>query len=501
MRRFRMSSVAAFGAVAAVAVVLGACGGGGDDDGGGGESFEGETVRSEDGRLTVQVPEGAAADGVEVTIALIEDGDLPAELRDSDEFGVVGYELSPDGAEFSEPLTVTFRLDPAELGLDLPKGGVPLGLLLTRDAAGEFESLEGAVLSREDGLVVGRGTMSHFSASFIVWSNEHAVALDPDSVDLAAGETVVAKVLAAQKGGGLIALTELAGFGDGESDRWKATAPFSADHPFQDFEDSIRVEIGCSASTNGVVVSAAYRVLVAPAQWSLGLKDVGLSLMDAGVGIFFGTHPPFIALAGDGICREAVTPGPSPTTAGGSTPTGEGPPRSSRNSFYEIEVRGEIGSAPVNVGDAYNRNGPVPDAAGQLDIIRFDWSPVEGSPDLLQLDVHTAGALGKTVGTILLQIDVAEASSDGNPEDPRIGASLEITDGTASCRLTDVNHSFRSALNPGEACEVAADGHWRVVLNLSDMPPGALAVNLVALPLEGAGAGEDTVTITGITRP
>jgi len=114
------------------------------------------------------------------------------------------------------------------------------------------------------------------------------------------------------------------------------------------------------------------------------------------------------------------------------------------------------------------------------------------------LDVYTAGPLDKTVGTILLQISVAEASSDGNPEDPRIGATLEITDGTASCRL---NHSSRSTLNADEACEVTADGHLRVVLNLSEMPPGALVISLVALPLEGAGAGEDSVTIKGITRP
>ena len=81
MRRFRMSSVAAFAAVAAVAVVLGACGGGGDDDGGGGSSFEGQTVESADGVLTVQVPEGAAADGVEVTIAALSEEDCPRSCR------------------------------------------------------------------------------------------------------------------------------------------------------------------------------------------------------------------------------------------------------------------------------------------------------------------------------------------------------------------------------------------------------------------------------------
>jgi hypothetical protein len=486
MHRRNLTSLRVIALSVLAAVLMAACGGGGDDDTNG-ESFEGETVRSEDGRLTVQVPEGAAADGVEVTIALIEDGDLPAELRDSDEIGVVGYELSPDGAEFSEPLTVTFRLDPAELGLELPEGGVPLGLLLTRDAAGEFESLEGAVLSREDGLMVARGTMSHFSVSFFIWSDEHAVVLDPDSVDLIAGETVFAEALAVEKGDGPvfpIEFSELAGFAKGEGSFWKATAPFSTESLSG---ETVKAAIGCSASTNGVVVSAAYRVEIVP----VGLTE-SLS------GLFFGTRPPFISLEGDGICRGAATPDPSSTAAGGSTPTAQGTPRSSRNSHYEIEVKGADGSAPVNKGDTFNRNGPYPEAAPQLDIVRLDWSPVDGSPDLLQLDVYTAGPLDKTVGTILLQISVAEASSDGNPEDPRIGATLEITDGTASCRL---NHSSRSTLNADEACEVTADGHLRVVLNLSEMPPGALVISLVALPLEGAGAGEDSVTIKGITRP
>ena len=31
---------------------------------------------------------------------------------------MVSYELSPDGAEFSDPLAIEFRVDPTELGLD-----------------------------------------------------------------------------------------------------------------------------------------------------------------------------------------------------------------------------------------------------------------------------------------------------------------------------------------------------------------------------------------------
>jgi hypothetical protein len=471
-----------------IALFVVACGGGGSEDDGDG-SFAGTTVRSEDGRLTVQVPEGAAPDGVEVEIALIEDDDLPAELRDIEGLGVAGYELSPDGAEFSEPLTVTFRLDPAELGLDLLEGAVPLGLLLTRDAAGEFEGLEDAVLSREDGLVVARGAMSHFSPSFVVWSETEAVALTPDSVDLAVGETVEVEVLAALKGGELIPVGRLTGFDNQPGQRWMGTAPFST---MRLGGAGMKAKIECNAPTDDTVIDA-YSVLIAR-------PNVRETLV---AGILFDTFAPLIALAGEGTCRGAATPEASSTAAGGSTPTAQGTPRSSRNSYYEINVSGASGSTEINAGDTFNRLGSVPDAAPQLDLVGLDWTWANGSPDLLQLDVHTAGPLDEAVGSILLQIDiVGETPPGGDPvDDLRLGAGLEITDGAVLCSLTDVSRRLRYELEPGEACEVAADGHWHVVMNVSEMPRGPLTLNMVALPLTGAGPGEDSVTIKGLTLP
>ncbi len=78
----------------ASALLTAACGGGGDE----GESFDGTTVRSDDGVLTVEVPKGAAADAVEVTIAAISEGELPAGLQgaDADAVVIMGYELGPD---------------------------------------------------------------------------------------------------------------------------------------------------------------------------------------------------------------------------------------------------------------------------------------------------------------------------------------------------------------------------------------------------------------------
>lgn len=475
------------------ALLVVACGGGDSDgDGDDGGSFAGTTVRSEDGRLTVQVPDGAAPDGVEVEIALIEDDDLPSELRDAEGLGVVGYELSPDGAEFSEPLTVTFSLDPAELGLDLPEGGVPLGWLVTRDAAGEFAGLEGAELSREDGMLVARGTIAHFTPAFLVLKRDQAVALVPDNVDLAVGETVDVTVIAATRGVGLIPLTEVFGVRDWNRIDWTATAPFSVDRN-RSGPAQIGATVSCSQPTDDVVVDAfevRFRGGLATgfeASDIFGDSTVGASLF---------------RLAGDGTCRGAATPGPSSTAAGGSTPTAQST-RTSADSYYELTVSGASGSTEINAGDAFTARGPAPDAAPQLDLVGFDWTWANDSPDLLQLDVHTAGPLGETVGSILIQLSVVgEAPAGGAPgSEPRIGAGLEITDGEVVCSVTDVSRRFRYELNPGEACEVAADGHWHVVLNLSEMPLGDLTVSMVAFPVEGAGAGEDAVTIKGLTRP
>ena len=111
-------SVTLGAAMAALLVaIVGACGGGGDD-----VTFDGETIRSSDGVLTVQIPTGAAAEGVEIEVTRIAEGELPPELQDVDGVVVVGYELGPDGAQFSQPVTLTFRVDPADHGIDLPAG-------------------------------------------------------------------------------------------------------------------------------------------------------------------------------------------------------------------------------------------------------------------------------------------------------------------------------------------------------------------------------------------
>jgi hypothetical protein len=209
----------------------------------------------------VQVPNGAAPDGVEVSIAALEDGDLPAELQDVDAVGV-GYELSPDGAEFTEPLAVTFRVDPDELDLDLPERAMPLGALLTTNTAGEFERIGGAVLSREDGMVVARGTMAHFTPAFLALpGGNSAVVLQPETVRLAIGATVRVVVLAANAGEGLVPVEEIPGFFVFDEEG-SVVSPFSAMKLAVD--DVSDATISCSASTHRAVVVDAYRVQITP---------------------------------------------------------------------------------------------------------------------------------------------------------------------------------------------------------------------------------------------
>ena len=108
---------------------------------------------------------------------------------------VVGYELGPDGAQFSAPVALTFRVDPAEHGLDLPVGAVPLAVLLTENSDGDLEGIEGAEVSYEDGEIVVRGTVRHFTPAILVLANNVAFLLVPSEIELAVGGSRTVEVI------------------------------------------------------------------------------------------------------------------------------------------------------------------------------------------------------------------------------------------------------------------------------------------------------------------
>lgn len=306
MGRWRSAVAVAF------ALLVAACGGGDDAS-----AIEGETVRSADGVLTVEVPPGAAADDVAVEIALIAEDDIPAALQSADSV-VIGYELSPDGSEFSEPLVITFRLDPTDLGVELDDGAVPFGLLLTQDAAGEFEGIEDAVFSREDGLVVARGEVAHFTPAFLVLSEMFAVALIPDAVDLTVGETTQVEIALGFKtilGGSGVASQVGKQLKDFDLSRieWSAKDPFSAAKGAVASEDTGSVT--CHSPTAGVVLDA-YKVTIAP---ELGVAGAVAIIFDQLEDLGMAHLRQQIELAGDGTCTGGSVTSTSTSTSTSTT--------------------------------------------------------------------------------------------------------------------------------------------------------------------------------------
>ena len=262
------------------------------------------TVVSADGILTVDVPAGAA--GAAVEIARLENAGLPPEVL-GDGVVVVGYELSPDASEFAEPLVLTFRVDPAELGLDLADGTVPLGFLFTQDADGEFESL-GGVLSREGDMVMARAEVTHFSPAFLVISWDWAVALVPDTVNLVIGELTPVEILLAHEVLGHQSLDDWSTY----LADWTAEAPFA----------TARVQTGpgavsCSAPTDELVTDAfavristasSFRGFVEPKHFAFVAIFESLFELDVASPV----RATVIELAGDGTCSKTL---PSVATA------------------------------------------------------------------------------------------------------------------------------------------------------------------------------------------
>lgn len=75
---------------------------------------EGSTLTSDDGMLTLLIPDGAVPAGTEVTITHVAAGELPSDLQELIGSGG-GYRLEPDGLTFEMPVTATLTIDRAEL--------------------------------------------------------------------------------------------------------------------------------------------------------------------------------------------------------------------------------------------------------------------------------------------------------------------------------------------------------------------------------------------------
>jgi hypothetical protein len=450
MRIPRLRPVAALAAVAATAVVLGGCGGGGDDRGDD-ASFEGETVTSSDGVLTVQVPAGAAPEGVEVSITVLEEGDLPSEFQeaDADEVVIVGYELGPDGAEFAEPVVVTFRVDPGEIGLDLPEGAVPVGVLLTENAAGELESVEGE-LRREDGDVVAQTTVTHFSPAIVVLSGRMALVLNPQRKELEVGaifrSDVRVRDLSTGEAGSFADIPEMASgdfFGEHE---WEAMAPFSIRTVGT---PDLEATISCNARTDGWM-SDAYGVLVAA-------RRTGAELVAALFGFVnlsgqSSTAVLGVRLVGEGKCNAAE-----------ETPTPSGSSNDGGGSSVELNGANAAGQASGSVsgaaGGCKDGNSKEADCMLHIDFTGMSWGPVEGSPNLLEVGVTLGGAPPADSSADYV---VTVVGPERGPEAPMVQKRVRAPRGELSCE------AFRGDLE-GEACEVLAPDQFVITVDISEL--------------------------------
>lgn len=115
----------------------------------------GGTITSDDGNLTLVIPEGALEQPTEVTATVVEDSE--------GDFGVE-YALGPDGLQFATPITVerSFSLtDLPDYGPDDPE--YSLGLVLTSDGDSELLDNVTTEINRADGTLTVRAEIEHFS--------------------------------------------------------------------------------------------------------------------------------------------------------------------------------------------------------------------------------------------------------------------------------------------------------------------------------------------------
>lgn len=126
---------------------------------------DGGTVATDDGRLTLIIPEGALADAETITINAITTSDLGSEFEAvADPLGIENaYELGPDGLTFEQPVTARFTSTQAPVQ-ESDSLKLSAEFLFTADG-GSVEALDNlrTAVDTSANAVVVMGQMDHFT--------------------------------------------------------------------------------------------------------------------------------------------------------------------------------------------------------------------------------------------------------------------------------------------------------------------------------------------------
>jgi hypothetical protein len=427
-------------------------------------------VTSADGVVTVEAPPSVTDQGIVLSISPLTADAMPAGLKSlADSAIVLAYDLGPDGSTFTEPVTVTFLIDPLLYGLDPPDGALPLLVVLTTDSDGALEIVGGVNVTKQDDIIVVAAELTHFSPAAVVVPGADYLRLQPRVLSLTVGQSERADVELVDEERDIARAPGTAGLWD-----WTTKGPFVVESV-----GPAHANIGCEMPTDEV--RDAYTVRVPVMTADLQVSGTMRALFDLDI---FGAGAPRAAtlwLSGDATC----TAPPDATT---TTAFVNDEPRSTRNTSNPVDAAGQSSPVPINRDDCFDDGGPV-DCVPSVDVVGLAWAKADGGPDSLRLAVEFAAA-PTDAGTATFNIGVWPRG-DGSPQGPQI----RVNDGAASCTYPNRDDGPL----PGESCEVVGS-EIIIVVDISEMT-GRIDVSISSFRIaEDGSVVHDAAQISGILQ-
>jgi hypothetical protein len=130
------------------------------------------------GSVTLQVPQGALASNVQITIEPVANPTASPRL-----VGGTAVALGPSGQQFSAPVQLSIRYTPAQM----PAGASEQLLRINRDAGGSWQPVTGS--TADVGAKFVTGSLTSFSTYAVLSSPITAVSTSPDRLTLEQGAT------------------------------------------------------------------------------------------------------------------------------------------------------------------------------------------------------------------------------------------------------------------------------------------------------------------------